>query len=78
MIEWQCPECKSAGKYSEIHRGGVDTCPECRSEIENIEDDIAVVGEITETCRVCHEGKGRFDGCCAVCYMADGPWPITK
>lgn len=36
--EWYCNECEAAGKYSEIHRGGVDLCPECRSPIEDIEE----------------------------------------
>jgi hypothetical protein len=36
--EWMCRECKRVGKYWEIPRNsGVDSCPDCKSPITDIE-----------------------------------------
>ena len=39
-MEWQCPECDQQGTYQDLRKPldlGVDTCPMCGCEVEEIE-----------------------------------------
>lgn len=39
--EWKCPECGQTGSYLELRTPidrGVDSCPNCSIEVENIEE----------------------------------------